>query len=76
MNVMGVGAHYDDLELGCGGTLMKHVQKGDKVTMVTITDSSYKNAKGEQVRDDGLPLTQSFPHIDGLCVDHVPKDYI
>ncbi len=50
MNVLGVGAHYDDLELGCSGTLIKHVQKGDKVTMMVITDSSYKNPNGDLIR--------------------------
>lgn len=51
MNVLGVGAHYDDLELGCSGTLIKHAQNGDKVIMLVITDSTYKNPNGEVVRD-------------------------
>jgi LmbE family N-acetylglucosaminyl deacetylase len=50
MNVLGISAHYDDVELGCSGTLIKHVQKGDKVTMLVITDSSYKNPNGDLVR--------------------------
>ena len=48
MNVLGVGAHYDDLELGCSGTLINHVKKGDNVTMLVITDSSYKNPDGQE----------------------------
>ena len=51
MNVLGVGAHYDDMELGCSGTLIKHVQNGDKVTMLVITDSAYINPNGEVIRD-------------------------
>lgn len=50
MNVLGVGAHYDDLELGCSGTLIKHVEAGDRVTMLVITDSAYKNPIGGLVR--------------------------
>jgi len=50
MNVLAVGAHYDDLELGCSGTLIKHVQKGDSVTMLVITDSAYNDAHGSPVR--------------------------
>ena len=50
MNVLGVGAHYDDLELGCSGTLMKHVQAGDNVTALVITDSSYKDPNGNEIR--------------------------
>lgn len=51
MNVLGIGAHFDDLELGCCGTLIKHVLKGDQVTMLVITDSAYKNPSGYTVRD-------------------------
>ncbi len=50
MHILGVGAHYDDLELGCSGTLIKHVQRGDKVTMLVVTDSAYTNPNGKVVR--------------------------
>lgn len=51
MNVLAIGAHFDDLELGCSGTLIKHRQRGDEVTMLVITDSSYHNPTGDLVRD-------------------------
>ena len=50
MNVLAVGAHFDDIELGCSGTLAKHVKQGDKVTIYVATDSQYANAEGEIVR--------------------------
>ncbi|MGA2331276.1 MAG: PIG-L deacetylase family protein [Syntrophales bacterium] len=50
MNVLGVGAHYDDLDLGCSGTLIKHIQQGDTVTMLVITNSAYKNPNGDVIR--------------------------
>ena len=28
MNVMAIGAHPDDIEFGCSGTLMKHKERG------------------------------------------------
>jgi LmbE family N-acetylglucosaminyl deacetylase len=37
MNILAIGAHPDDIELGCGGTLMKAVKKGHNVFMHTIT---------------------------------------
>ncbi len=49
-NVLGVGAHYDDLDLGCSGTLIKHARTGDNVTMLVITDSAYKDPKGKTIR--------------------------
>ena len=50
MNVLAVGAHFDDLELGCSGTLIKHVQNGDNVTMLVITDSAYSDPNGNEIR--------------------------
>lgn len=36
-NVLAIGAHPDDIELGCGGTVAKHVAAGDKVIMLVVT---------------------------------------
>lgn len=36
-SVLAIGAHPDDIELGCGGTLVKHVMAGDQVTMLIVT---------------------------------------
>lgn len=36
-HVLGIGAHPDDLELGCAGTLAAHVARGDTVTMLVVT---------------------------------------
>lgn len=60
MNVLAVGAHHDDIELGCSGTLINHVQRGDKVTMLVITDSSYSNPNGDPIR------AASTAHQEGL----------
>ena len=51
MNVLAIGAHYDDIELGCAGTLMKHVQNNDKVTIFVITDSSYASPTNQPIRE-------------------------
>jgi len=37
--VLAIGAHYDDIEIGIGGTILKHIAKGDKVLIaLTSTD--------------------------------------
>lgn len=37
MNILAIGAHPDDIELGCGGSLIKAIRKGHTVYMYTIT---------------------------------------
>lgn len=50
MNVLAVGAHFDDIELGCSGTLAKHVKNGDQVIIYVATNSQYANAEGKLIR--------------------------
>ncbi len=37
MNILAVGAHPDDIELGCGGLLIKAARQGHSVYMYTLT---------------------------------------
>ncbi|MDB5282046.1 MAG: GlcNAc-PI de-N-acetylase [Bacteroidota bacterium] len=37
LDILAIGSHPDDVELGCGGTLMKHIDKGYKVGIVDLT---------------------------------------
>lgn len=42
-NVLLVGAHYDDPELGVGGTAARLIQEGHKVYKITLTDTVVKS---------------------------------
>lgn len=35
--ILAIGAHPDDIEYGCGGTLLKHVEHGDNVYILVLT---------------------------------------
>jgi len=37
VDLLAFGAHPDDVELGCGGTLLVHIEKGKKVAIVDLT---------------------------------------
>ncbi|MBI2179153.1 MAG: PIG-L family deacetylase [Candidatus Tectomicrobia bacterium] len=37
MNILAIGAHPDDIEFGCGGTLARYTGAGHRVTMLVIT---------------------------------------
>lgn len=40
MNVLAIGCHPDDLEIGCAGTLAKYVKLGHKVTMCHVANGN------------------------------------
>jgi LmbE family N-acetylglucosaminyl deacetylase len=40
MNILAVGCHPDDLEIGCFGTLSRYVKTGHKVTALHITNGN------------------------------------
>ena len=37
MNVLAIGSHPDDIEFGCGGTLLKYSENGHKVYMLVLS---------------------------------------
>jgi LmbE family N-acetylglucosaminyl deacetylase len=37
MNVLAIGAHPDDIEIGCGAALLAHRRRGDTVAMLVMT---------------------------------------
>jgi hypothetical protein len=51
-NILAIGAHPDDIEFGCFGTLKKHTNDGDNVTMVVMTQSDVKDAHTQEVTRD------------------------
>ena len=54
MNILAIGAHSDDVEIGCGGMLLKHVDMGDNVFILTITDSEYTLPGNGFIRHAGV----------------------
>ena len=46
MNILAVGAHPDDIEFQCAGTLAKYVQRGDKVFVAVSTDGAAGTSRG------------------------------
>jgi LmbE family N-acetylglucosaminyl deacetylase len=58
MNVLAIGAHFDDVEIGCGGAIAKHVQNGDNVTVLVVTDSDYEDQLSESRRTKDIALKE------------------
>jgi LmbE family N-acetylglucosaminyl deacetylase len=38
VNILAIGAHPDDIEFGCGGTLIKYTQKGHRLFLLVLTE--------------------------------------
>jgi LmbE family N-acetylglucosaminyl deacetylase len=51
MNILAIGAHWDDIELGCGLTLKKLNEKGHKVFSVVICSSQYGPDENEGMKE-------------------------
>jgi len=41
MNVLAIGAHPDDIELGCGATLAAHAARGDSISLLVMTTGEH-----------------------------------
>lgn len=50
MKILAIGAHHDDVELGCGGTLLAWKKAGHKLSIFTASSSGYRNPRGRIVR--------------------------
>lgn len=72
MNIMAIGAHPDDIEFGCGGTLINHKEFGDKVIYVCMTDTESIDAtKGKVIRSESQLKSETQCAADILGVDNI-----
>jgi LmbE family N-acetylglucosaminyl deacetylase len=55
-SVLAIGAHPDDVELGCGGALLAHVAAGDTVTVLVMTGG--ENGPGDDAQVVGRRAEQ------------------
>lgn len=51
-NILAIGAHFDDIELGAGGTIIQHIKNGDNVIALIVSPSGYSNPEGKVVREN------------------------
>ena len=66
-NILAVGAHADDIEIGCGGTVARHVRRGDNVILLVMAESSYTDYKGRVLRsiEEGIGEEESAAKVIG-----------
>ena len=54
MKVLAVGSHFNNIEIGCGGALLKHKQRGDQITLFVAATSGILNSERIEVRKDDV----------------------
>ncbi|WP_158600646.1 PIG-L deacetylase family protein [Tessaracoccus antarcticus] len=47
--VLAIGAHPDDVEIGCGGTLLDHRRRGDLVSVLTLSRGAVGGDQSERI---------------------------
>lgn len=51
LDILFIAAHPDDVELGCGGTILKHIELGNKVGILDLTRGELGTRGSAEIRD-------------------------
>lgn len=69
MKILAIGAHLDDIEITCGGTLMQAIDNGHQVKAVVLSKSGYKNFDGIVGRTDEDAVSEGKNAMEILRVE-------
>ena len=74
LDVMCVGAHPDDVEIGCGGTLLRLAQRLElRITVAVLTGTPDRVAESAAALDDFVPGVKT--HFAGLPDGRLPTHW-
>lgn len=59
MKILAIGAHFDDVELGCGGALARHAAQGDEVFVYVPTVSGFADLNNETLRSSDIARAEA-----------------
>jgi LmbE family N-acetylglucosaminyl deacetylase len=51
VNILAIGAHPDDIEFGCGGSLIKYTRKGHRLSLLVMTGGGGGGPAGERMTE-------------------------
>lgn len=78
LDILAFGAHPDDVELGCGGTIAKEVSRGKKVGVIDLTRGELGTRGTAETRDEeafnaakilGVSMRTNMEFSDGFFVN-------
>lgn len=68
MRILAVGAHLDDVEIACGGTLAKAIDAGHIVKVLIMSKSGYTNKEGNVQRSDEVAVEEGTRALQTLGI--------
>src|SRR5690606_35720429 len=80
LDILAIGAHPDDVELGCGATLAKEIAKGKKVGILDLTRGELGTRGTAEIRATeakasaellGIHMRHNLEFSDGFFVNNV-----
>jgi len=78
LDILAIGAHPDDVELGCGATLAKEIANGKKVGILDLTRGELGTRGSAEIRDEeaaaaakilGVAVRENLALADGFFVN-------
>ncbi|WP_405225249.1 bacillithiol biosynthesis deacetylase BshB1 [Dokdonia sp. Asnod1-B02] len=78
LDILAIGAHPDDVELGCGATLAKEIANGKKVGILDLTRGELGTRGSAEIRDEeaaaaakilGVAVRENIALADGFFVN-------
>lgn len=75
MNILAIGAHPDDIEISCGGTLAKYAKQGHKVFTATATNGNVGSAtlpmdEIAKIRKEEARRAAAIIGAEYICLDY------
>lgn len=71
MKIMAIGAHLDDIEIACGGTLAKAIEAGHEVKVLIMSKSGYTNKEGTIQRSDEIAVKEGLNALHTLGIQNI-----
>jgi LmbE family N-acetylglucosaminyl deacetylase len=73
VNILAIGAHWDDIELGCGLSLKKLREKGHNIFSVVVCSSQYGKDENEGMKESEA-LEYGLKSFELIGADYIPTD--
>lgn len=71
MKILAVGAHLDDIEIACGGTLAKAIKNEHQVKVLIMSRSGYTNKEGKVQRPDEIAVEEGTNALHVLGIQDI-----